>query len=375
LVAAWFLVMAAMVGWAGVALAFETEAKNAILMDYKTGAMLFGKGPDERIPPASMSKLMTALVVFDRLRDGRLKLEDELPVSEKAWRTGGSKMFVKVGDRVSVDLLLRGLIVQSGNDACVVLAEALAGSEQAFAEQMTERAKEIGLTNSHFANVTGLPDPEQWMSVRDLALVARYIIMNYPEYYPMYSQTEFTYANIRQFNRNPLLQKGVPGVDGMKTGHTDEAGYGLVSSAIRNGHRLILVIADNASPRMRATEGERLLEYGFRDFQEYKLFGPNESVQDADVWMGSQSRIPLVAPDGVAVTMSREARKDMVVKLVYQTPVPAPIAAGQVLAELQVTAPGFEPVAIHLVAPEAVAEAGLFGRMTGALGYLIWGRS
>jgi D-alanyl-D-alanine carboxypeptidase (penicillin-binding protein 5/6) len=375
LVAAWFLVMAAMVGWAGVALAFETEAKNAILMDYKTGAMLFGKGPDERIPPASMSKLMTALVVFDRLREGRLKLEDELPVSEKAWRTGGSKMFVKVGDRVSVDLLLRGLIVQSGNDACVVLAEALAGSEQAFAEQMTERAKEIGLTNSHFANVTGLPDPEQWMSVRDLALVARYIIMNYPEYYPMYSQTEFTYANIRQFNRNPLLQKGVPGVDGMKTGHTEEAGYGLVSSAIRNGHRLILVIADNASPRMRATEGERLLEYGFRDFQEYKLFGPNESVQDADVWMGSQSRIPLVAPDGVAVTMSREARKDMVVKLVYQTPVPAPIAAGQVLAELQVTAPGFEPVAIPLVAPEAVAEAGLFGRMTGALGYLIWGRS
>ena len=359
----------------GSARAFETEARAAVLMDYRTGAVLFAKDPDVPLPPASMSKLMTAYMVFERLKDGTLRLDDTLPVSEKAWRTGGSKMFVKVGDRVSVEDLLHGIIVQSGNDACVAVAESLAGSEAAFSERMTQRARELGLANTNLMNATGLPDPQHKMSVRDLALLARRIIAEFPEFYPIYSEPEFTYAGIRQHNRNPLLQKQVPGVDGMKTGHTDEAGYGLVTSAERDGHRLILVIAGTKSSRTRASEAERLLEYGFRDFQQYRLFGPGETVQEADVWLGGRSRVPLVSPEGVAVTMSREARKEMVVKLVYQNPVPAPITAGQVLAELLVTAPGLDPVTIPLVAATEVPEAGMLGKVTGALGYLLWGAS
>jgi D-alanyl-D-alanine carboxypeptidase (penicillin-binding protein 5/6) len=378
----WMLVVLATLALAGPllaevrrALAFETEVRAAVLIDFRTGAVLFAKDADVPLPPASMSKLMTANMVFERLKDGTLRLDDTLPVSERAWRTGGSKMFVKVGDRVPVDDLLHGIIIQSGNDACVVVAEALAGSEAAFAERMNQRARELGLANTNLMNATGLPDPQHRMSVRDLALLARHIIAEFPEFYRFYSETEFTYAGIRQYNRNPLLQKGVPGVDGMKTGHTDEAGYGLVTSALRDGQRLILVIAGAKSPRSRASEAERLLEYGFREFQHYKLFAPGETVQEADVWLGGRSRVPLVAPGGVAVTMSREARKEMVVRLVYHNPIPAPIAQGQVLAELQVTAPGLDVMTFPLVAASDVPQAGMLGKVTSALGYLIWGAS
>ena len=353
--------------------AFETSARAAIVLDYRTGAVLFAKNADQAIPPASMSKLMTAYMVFERLKEGSLKLDDTLPVSERAWRIEGSEMFVKVGERVRVEDLLRGMIIQSGNDACIVFAEALAGSEQAFAERMTERARELGLTVSHFKNATGLPDPEHVMSVRDLGILAMRIIRDFPEYYKYYSEREFTFNNIKQPNRNPLLQAGVPGVDGMKTGFTKEAGYGLVASAERDGRRLVTVIAGLDKLRERRSEAEQLLEFGYREFQEYRLFQAGETVAEAEVWQGSESKVPLVSDGVVGVTLSREARKGMVAKLRYESPVQAPIAKGQRLGTLEVTAPGSDLVSIPLVAGKDVPRAGMFGRIAGAINYLVFG--
>ena len=250
--------------------AFETTAAAAIVIDNRTGAVLFEKNPDQRLRPASMSKLMTAYMIFDRLKGGRLKLDDQILVSERAWKMGGSQMFVKVGDRVKVEDLIRGIIIQSGNDACVAMAESIAGSEEEFAREMTEKGREIGLTNSTFANATGLDAPEHLMTVRDLATLARRIIADFPEYFKYYGEREFEYAGIKQPNRNPLLQAGVPGVDGMKTGFTDGAGYGLVATAKRDDRRMIVVLAGVDTAPHRKAEGERVLEYGFREFQEYR---------------------------------------------------------------------------------------------------------
>lgn len=369
------LLLAALLGTALPAAAFETAARAAIVIDHRSGDVLFARNPDERLPPASMSKLMTAYMVFARLKEGSLKLDDEFPVSEKAWRTGGSKMFVKVGDRVSVENLLKGIIVQSGNDACVVVAEALAGSEEAFSERMTRRAREIGLAQSTFKNATGLPDPEHLTTVRDLATLARTIIAGFPEYYDFYGQTEFEYAGIHQRNRNPLLQAGVPGVDGLKTGHTSEAGYGLVASAERDGRRVILVVAGLESERQRRMEAERLMEYAFRDFQEYRLFAAGEAVVEAPVWMGAGNQVALVPAETVAVTLSREAREELVVRLVYDAPVAAPVEAGQKLGRLELSAPGLELREFPLVAAEDVAPAGLLKRVQDAVTHLVWGAS
>jgi D-alanyl-D-alanine carboxypeptidase (penicillin-binding protein 5/6) len=322
-----------------------------------------------------MSKLMTVYLAFDALRAGRLQLDDMIPVSEKAWKMGGSQMFIEVGERVAVRDLLRGIIIQSGNDACVAIAEALAGSEEAFAEQMNQKASELGLTSSHFRNASGLDEDGHLMSVRDLAMLARRIIGAFPELYRIYSEREFEYAGIKQRNRNPLLQAGVPGVDGMKTGYTDKAGYGLVTSAIRNDQRLILVVAGLGSLRARAAEAERLLEYGFREFQEYRLFEAGETVREIDVWLGAAPKVAAVPSETVAVTLSREARKAMEARLVFDAPVPAPIEQGQELARLEIVAPGVEPLSVPLVAATAVPEAGLLGRLTGALGHLVWGSS
>ena len=355
------------------AAAFETAAKAAIILDNRTGAVLFEKNADERMPPASMSKLMTAYMIFDQLKGGRLKLDDEVLVSERAWKMGGSQMFVKVGDRVKVEDLIRGIIIQSGNDACVTMAEAIAGSEEEFARQMTEKAKTIGLTNSTFANATGLDAPDHLMSVRDLAVLARRIIADFPEYFKYYSERDFEYGGIRQPNRNPLLQAGVPGVDGMKTGFTDGSGYGLVATAIRDDRRVITVMAGLQSAGQRRTEGERLLEYGFREFQEYRVFTPATPVADADVWQGVSPKVPLVVMDTVGVTLSREARKGLVVKLSYPSPLPAPIAAGQQVGQVEVSAPGMAPYRVPLVTAAAVARAGMLARATGSLSYMIWG--
>ena len=367
-------VLALLLAVAVPAQAFDTGARAAIVIDDRTQAILFAKDPDEPIPPASMSKLMTGYLVFEALKDGRLKLDDTLTVSEHAWKMGGSQMFLRVGDRVKVEDLVRGMIVQSGNDACVVLAEAIAGSDRAFVDRMNEKAKELGLTHSHFDNVTGLPDPLHVMSVRDLATVAMRIVHDFPEYYRYYSEKELTYAGIRQANRNPLLQAGVRGVDGMKTGFTDDAGYGLVASAKRDGRRIFMVIAGLKNVKTRAREAQALLEYGFNEFQDYELLRPGKAVAQVAVWQGAADEVPATVGAPVVVTLPRGARPSLVVKLHYASPLPAPIAKGQKLGEAAITAKGLTPLQVPLVAGGDVGKAGVIGRLTGALTYLVWGR-
>jgi serine-type D-Ala-D-Ala carboxypeptidase (penicillin-binding protein 5/6) len=352
--------------------AYETPAQAAILLDLQSGQELYAKNPDLPLPPASMSKLMTALMVFERLKEGSLSLDDTLPVSEKAWRMGGSKMFVEVGSRVRIEDLLRGIIVQSGNDACIVVAEGLGGSEAAFAEQMTRRGRELGLTNSTFTNASGWPEPHHLMTARDLATLARILITDYPEYYGIFAEKEFTFSGIRQYARNPLLY-GDSGADGLKTGHTNEAGYGLTASAVRDGRRLVMVLTGLRGPEDRARE--RLMEYGFRQFRNYQLFASGDAVHQADVWLGAAGTVPLVIQEDVWISLTPEARRKLEVKVVYDGPIPAPVAGGSQVAELAITAPGLEPLRFPLVAAATVPAASVLHRMTNALGYLIWGSS
>jgi D-alanyl-D-alanine carboxypeptidase (penicillin-binding protein 5/6) len=330
------------------------------------------KDADLAMPPASMSKIMTVYMVFDRLKEGRLSLDDQLLVSERAWRKGGSKMFVEVGAQVRVEDLLRGVIVQSGNDACIVLAEGLSGSEEAFAEEMTGKALEIGLTGSTFRNATGWPDPEHRMTARDLAILARRTINEFPDYYHYYGEREFTYNEIRQGNRNPLLYKTL-GADGLKTGHTKEAGYGLTGSAVRNGRRLILVVNGLESVRARSEESERLIQWGFREFNNYALFEAGETVDEAPVWLGTAARMPLVAKDAIVLTLTRKARKGMKVTVNYQSPIPAPIAEGQEVATLTVTPSEGEAQHYPLYAGADVEQKGPFGRLVAAVEFLVFG--
>jgi D-alanyl-D-alanine carboxypeptidase (penicillin-binding protein 5/6) len=352
--------------------AIETSAREAILLDATTGRVLLDKNSDASMPPASMSKIMTTYLVFERLKDERISLDDELLVSEKAWRMGGSKMFVEVGKKARVEDLLRGIIVQSGNDACIVLAEGLSGTEQAFAEEMTRKGREIGLIGSSFANATGWPDPNHRMTARDLATLAQRIIADFPEYYQYYSETEFTYSEIRQMNRNPLLYKSL-GADGLKTGHTEEAGYGLAASAVQGERRLILVLNGLESQKARSEESARLIGWAFREFGNYTLFKPAETVDEASVWLGMAPTVPLVLPEGLIVTLSRKARRDMQVKVVYDGPLPAPLQAGQEVAKLVLAAPGETPLEFPLMAGVAVDRLGFFGRIVAALEHLVFG--
>ena len=358
---------------ARAAAGIDTQARNAIILDFETGALLLDKGADERMPPASMSKIMTAYMVYDALKKGKLSLEDMLPVSEKAWRTQGSKMFVPLGGRVKVEDLVRGMIVQSGNDACIVLAEGIAGSEAAFVEQMNEKAKELGLKNSHFANVTGLPDPNEYVTARDLATLARRLITDFPEYYHYDSEKDFTYNGIKQGNRNPLLYKDL-GADGMKTGHTEEAGYCLTGSAIRDGRRIIMVLGGLPSMKARATESERLLERAFREFNNYRLVKAGDTLDQADVWLGAEPKVPVTAQQDVVVTLPKAARRTMKATVHYDGPVRAPVAKGQAVGKLTITADGVDPVTIPLVAAQPVDKLGPMGRIAVAAGYLVWGK-
>ena len=354
------------------AAAIETQAREALLLDAQTGAVLLDKNSEVSMPPASMSKIMTAFMVFERLKDGRLSLDDKLAVSEKAWRMGGSKMFVEVGDQIRVEDLLRGVIVQSGNDACIVLAEGLAGSEEAFADQMTARAREIGMTGSTFANATGWPHPNHRMTARDLATLAHRLITDHPEHYHYYAEKEFTWSDIRQGNRNPLLYKNI-GADGLKTGHTEEAGYGLTASAIQNGRRLILVLNGLPSIKARSAEAERLMSWGFREFGNYALFKAGETVDEAPVWLGAEDTVPLVIADDLTVTLPRNARKGMKVSVIYDSPIPAPVPAGQEIAQLRISWPDGVPVEVPLMAGKDVEQLGPFGRIAASIKFLLLG--
>ena len=352
--------------------ALETPARQALLIDDNTGTILFEKNADQRMPPSSMSKIMTVYMVFERLAEGSLKLDDTLPVSENAWRKSGSKMFVDLGSRIAVEDLLRGVIVQSGNDATIVIAEGLAGDEATFAAEMTERGRELGLDSSTFRNASGWPDESHLTTARDLARLASLTIQNFPQYYSYYSETNFTYNGIRQGNRNPLLYKEI-GADGLKTGYTSAAGYGLTVSTIRDGRRLILVLNGLETSGQRAREAERLIEYGYREFTNYSLFGAGETVVEADVWLGDAVTVPLVLEEPLVATLRRTARRKMEIKVVYDSPIPAPIERGTPVARLILTAPETETIELPLVAGADVRKLGPISRIGAAISYLIFG--
>jgi serine-type D-Ala-D-Ala carboxypeptidase (penicillin-binding protein 5/6) len=350
----------------------DTQATHALIVEVETGAVLLDKGADERIPPASMAKMMTIYTVFTLLRDGKIKLSDELPVSEEAWRTGGSKMFVPLGGRVSIDDLLHGAIIQSGNDACVVLAQGLAGSVEGFVDLMNQKTKEIGLKDSHFANVDGLPDPNEWMTARDLATLAIRTIKDFPQFYKLYSQLDFTYNNIKQGNRNPLLYKNM-GADGLKTGHTDEAGYSLTASVLRGDRRIVMVLGGLPTMKARAEESERLADWAFREFDDYRLFAAGDKVDDAETWLGNDARVPLTVSKDLVITLSRSARKNLQVAEQFNSPIPAPVKKGETVGDIVVTAPDTPPEQVPLVADADVGRMDAVGRIATLAGYLIWG--
>lgn len=350
----------------------ETIAPNAIIIDIGTNTILMEKNSHELIQPASMSKLMLLYILFERLSDGGLAMDDTFPVSEKAWRMGGSKMFVRVNTRVTVDDLINGIIVQSGNDACIVVAEALSSSESAFAQLMTERAFELGLKESFFKNSTGWPEEGHLMSVADIAKLATMIIKDFPNYYELFAATEFTYNDIRQTNRNPLLYS-FPGADGLKTGYTEAAGYGLVGSATRNGRRVVIVLSGLESPQQRARESERLFDWSFREFANYPLFKKGEVVTEAPLWLGAQKTVPLIIQNDLTLTMSRSSMRNMTVKTVFNGPIPAPIQTGDRIGTLVIEAPKFETMEFPLFAGASVDRMGFFGRLGAALNHLVWG--
>ena len=338
----------------------------AILVDYDSGTVLYEKSADTPWPPASLAKLMTMELVYKEIQEGRLKLDDTLTVSEYAWRkggapSGGSSMYASIHSKVKVSDLIQGVVVVSGNDACIVFAEAIAGNESAFATKMTERARELGLATADFRNAPGLHDPDQKISVRDLAKLSMHIIRTYPEFMKYYSQPEFTWNNIRQQNRNPLLTMGL-GADGMKTGFIKESGYGLVGTAVQGGHRLVLAMNGAKSIKDRADEARRLLEWGFRAFDSRLLFAEGKTVSEARVFGGERSRVSVIGQRPIRLLVPRGTADKLVVRMVYQGPLRAPVKKGAEVARLKVWRGEKVALDVPLVAADDVAEGGIARR-------------
>ena len=347
--------------------AFETRAASAFVIDQTTGTVLLNKNADQMLPPASMSKLMTLYITFEALRDGRLVLDEKLPVSKHAMAYGGSTMFLDTTDRITVEDLIRGIIVLSGNDACAVIAEALSpdGTEAGFARFMTQRAQQLGMTNSTFSNSNGWPQAGHRMSMRDLALLANRVITDFPSFYPLFSEREFKFdgrapQNIR--NRNPLLSLGI-GADGLKTGHTQEAGYGLVGSAKQRGRRVIFVISGLQSAQARAEEAESIVNWAFRQFAVKPVAKAGTSVATADVWMGRDQKVQLVPMEDVSMLMPVTTGVKVVAEVIYNGPITAPIEKDQQIAELVITPPGLPETRIPLVAANDVPAGGFMSRV------------
>jgi len=369
-------------GLPGAAMAqidFETPATHAVVMDFATGKVLYEKNAYEPTPPASMAKMMTAHLAFQAIEDGRISLDDEFTVSVNAWKkggaaTGGSTMFLEPNTKVKVSDLLRGIIVQSGNDASIVMAEGLAGSEELFAQAMTEEGERIGMKDSVFTTATGLPDPNQHVTVYDLAVLARDTIMKYPQYYELYSELNFTYNGIKQGNRNPLLYKNI-GVDGLKTGHTEAAGYGLTASAVRNGRRLIVAFNGTTSMNERSSVGAALLGYGFLNFDNYHLFDAGETIGEVNVWLGTKAKIPMVVKDDVTLVLKRLERANMQVTALYDEPVPAPIRKGDQIGTVHIDLQDEDDIDLPILAGEDVEGLGPLQKVGAALQYLIFGAS
>lgn len=372
------IVAAALAGmtWPAIAAEILTPAKQAYITDFESGKVLFAKDADLPMKPASMAKIMTVFVVFQRLADGSLQLDDKFLVSEKAWRKGGSKTFVEVGSRVSVNDLLHGVIVQSGNDAAIVLAEGIAGTEDAFAEEMNFWAQKLGMTQTNFRNSTGWPDPDLQTSAKDLnilttEMIKRFPADTYPDLYPIFAKREFTYNKITQPNRNPLVY-GTAGADGLKTGHTEESGYGLVGSAVRNGQRVVMVLNGMDSMKQRSTESRRLMDLIFREYQSYEFFKRGQTVDQVNVWLGTAPQVDLVLDAPLKLVLSRKDRQAMEISVQWLDPVPAPIRAGDQIGTLVISLPD-EVTKLPLRAAHDVDALGLFNRIGAAVKYLIFG--
>jgi D-alanyl-D-alanine carboxypeptidase (penicillin-binding protein 5/6) len=381
----------AAIGWGGMVYAannsvqgarkeeggFDGDAPTAILIEASSGSVLFEKNADELRAPSSMMKLMTAEVVFHAIQQGEIKLTDEYPVSENAWRrggapAGGSTMFAILHSRIAVNDLLHGAIIQSGNDACMVLAEGIAGNERAFADKMTKRARELGLTQSTFANSNGLPDPGNKMKVRELAKLARHIIQTYPEFYKLFGEKEFTWNKIRQPNRNPLLSS-LEGADGLKTGYTKDGGYGMVGSAVQNGIRLIVVVNGLEDPEDRASEAKKMLEWGFRNFEARTLFAAQQPVGYAKVFGGDSRSVKLASPEPIKVMVQKNGTDKLIARVVYNGPVRAPIEPGQRIGLVKVWRGGNIAVEAPIYAAESVGTGSTMRRAIDGVSELVIG--
>ena len=344
----------------------QIAASSYVLIDAVSGDIIVEEDSHKRLPPASLTKMMTAYIVEKEIAQGRINLYDEVPVSVKAWQTGGSKMFIKEGTKVVLEDLLKGVIIQSGNDASIALAEFIAGSESAFADIMNQQAKLLGMKNSHFENSTGLPSENHYSTAYDLALLAKAIIMDYPEQYAVYAEKYFTYNNIRQPNRNRLLWRD-KSVDGLKTGHTEEAGYCLVASAERDGMRLISTIMGANSENARAQETQKLLNYGFRYYETNKLYTAGTALIDSPVWMGTLEKFPLGLAKDVTITIPRGQKDQLQAELIVDPVVKAPVDVGQSFGHLEVKLKDNIVVSEKLIALEPVPEAGFFKRLWDAI--------
>ena len=354
----------------------DSSAEFAYVTDFGSGKVLMEKNPDAPMKPASMAKIMTVYIAFQRIADGSLSLDDTFLISTKAWRKGGSKTFVEVGKQVSVRDLLYGIVVQSGNDAAIAVAEGISGTEDGFAEEMNYVARQLGMENTNFRNSTGWPDLDQFTTARDLNILATAMIRDfpldtYPELYSMFAEKEFTYNGIKQGNRNPLVY-GTQGADGLKTGHTEESGYGLVGSAHRDGQRVVMVLNGLANMKQRSSESRRLMDLMFREFKLYRLFDEGEPVDQANVWLGKAPKVDLVLEEPLHLVLSRTDRRRMKMSLQWSDPVPAPIAAGQKVGTLVLELPD-ETIEFPLTAASNIAELGMFDRVGEALKYLIFG--
>jgi D-alanyl-D-alanine carboxypeptidase (penicillin-binding protein 5/6) len=370
------LIAVAAAGFAQAQL-FETRAEEAVLLDANTGTVLFAKEPDKRVPPASLAKMMTMEVVFDAIKRGRLTLDDEFLVSEYAWRTGGaasggSTMFAELNSSIRLEDLILGVIVQSANDGCIIIAEGMAGSEENFALLMTERARKIGLKESVYKNSTGLPAEGQYVTMRDLVKLADHLQREYPGFYKYYSQADFTWNNITQRNRNPLLRMGI-GADGVKTGYTEASGYAIVGSVKREGRRLIVAMSGLETLRARAEEARKLLDWGVRAFEPYEIFKKDEVIGNVRLYGGTQLTVPVTVKDDLSILLPITNRDLMKARVVYQGPVPAPVDAGDEIAVLEVRIDDTLTQETPLYAAESVARGPIHRQAFDALTELLLG--
>ena len=351
--------------------AIESIAKTALLIDLSTGEVLLDKNSEEKTYPSSMTKIMTALMAFEKIKDGTLSMDQEFLISKKAWKMGGSKMFIEVDKKVKVSDLLLGVVVQSGNDASIAIAEGISGSEEIFALEMNNLAKKIGLTNSNFINSSGWPNDNHYTTAKDLAKIAEYTLNEHPELYEMYAITEFTYGGIKQDNRNPLLYS-FDGADGFKTGHTQAAGYGLVGSAERGDRRLLLVLNGLETSRARAQESLRLMDWGFNNFQLVDFYKQGEVVIEATTWLGKQEKVKLSSQQDISVSIPKTHISDMKVEVLIEEPIPTPISINDQVGLVQISYAD-KKLQYPLLASENIEQKGFFSRITSALYYIVLG--